>query len=167
MNPMQAFTGNRSPIPIMQFDKADFDNISAYNVGPNKSNKHIPSNDTTTFSEDSVHPANILRDQSMLSTAISKSSWADQAEMFLPSEQQQFQKNPAANLESFKHSGDISNSALISDHDCALLDALGSPKPHKSAFSSGSKTTTQKQKFSVAKRHEPSSAKRLKRHEPL
>ncbi|OIS98453.1 hypothetical protein A4A49_04392 [Nicotiana attenuata] len=64
-------------------------------------------------------------------------------------------------------SGVISNMALISDHDRALLDALDSPKPHRCAYSTSSKTTSQKMKVSVAKRHEPCSAKRMKRHEPL
>ncbi|OIT04525.1 hypothetical protein A4A49_38764 [Nicotiana attenuata] len=59
-------------------------------------------------------------------------------------------------------SGAIANMALISDHDRALLDTLDSPKPHRCAYSTGSKTTSQKMKVSVAK-----SAKRMKRHDPL
>ncbi|OIT39493.1 hypothetical protein A4A49_07495 [Nicotiana attenuata] len=61
----------------------------------------------------------------------------------------------------------IPNMALISDHDRALLDTLDSPKPHRCAYSTGSKPTSQKMKVSVAKRHEPCSAKRMNRHEPL
>ncbi|OIT37325.1 hypothetical protein A4A49_08738, partial [Nicotiana attenuata] len=64
-------------------------------------------------------------------------------------------------------SGAISNVALVSDQDRALLDTLDSPKPHRCAYSTGSKTTSQKMKVSVAKRHEACSAKRMKRHEPL
>ncbi|OIS95774.1 hypothetical protein A4A49_58590, partial [Nicotiana attenuata] len=101
------------------------------------------------------------------STTITK-SWQQQVVYVNdPSAQQQLQKIAAVDLESFKHSGDTSNKALFSDHDRALLDALDSPKPHKSSFSSGSKMTAQMQKFSVAKRHEPCSTRRLKRHEPL
>ncbi|OIT19597.1 hypothetical protein A4A49_42775, partial [Nicotiana attenuata] len=80
MNPMQAFTRNRSPIPIMQLDKAEFDNNTIYKVRLNTSNKHIPSNDTVNCSEDSVHPAHNLQDHAMMISAVPK-SWADQAEM--------------------------------------------------------------------------------------
>ncbi|OIT32261.1 hypothetical protein A4A49_25157 [Nicotiana attenuata] len=46
-------------------------------------------------------------------------------------------------LKSFKQSDEISNKTLILDHDQALLDALDSPKPHKCAYSAGSKMTSQ------------------------
>jgi len=65
------------------------------------------------------------------------------------------------------NSSDAAVDLEISNHDRALLDVLDSPKPHRCAYSAGSKTTSQKLKVSVAKRHEPCSAKRLKRHEPL
>ncbi|XP_075110998.1 uncharacterized protein LOC107787743 [Nicotiana tabacum] len=51
--------------------------------------------------------------------------------------------------------------------DRKLLDALGSPKPHKSAYSSYSKMIGLKLNFSVTNRQEPSTPKILKRHEPL
>jgi len=61
----------------------------------------------------------------------------------------------------------VTDIPAISLEDRKLLDALGSPKPHKSAYSSFSKMTGLKLKFSVTNRHEPCSAKTLKRHEPL
>ncbi|XP_070015105.1 uncharacterized protein [Nicotiana sylvestris] len=55
----------------------------------------------------------------------------------------------------------------ISLEDRKLLDAFGSPKPHKSAYSSYSKMTGLKLNFLVTNRQEPSNAKTLNRHEPL
>ncbi|XP_070014042.1 uncharacterized protein [Nicotiana sylvestris] len=61
----------------------------------------------------------------------------------------------------------VTDIPAISLEDRKLLDALGSPKPHKSAYSSYSKMTGLKLNFSGTNRQEPSSAKTLKRHEPL
>ncbi|OIT32786.1 hypothetical protein A4A49_06885, partial [Nicotiana attenuata] len=71
------------------------------------------------------------------------------------------------NIDATGSSSAMATKALISDQDRALLDTLDSPKPHRYAYSNGSKTTSQKMKVSVAKGHEPCSAKRMKRHEPL
>ncbi|OIT25818.1 hypothetical protein A4A49_29932 [Nicotiana attenuata] len=71
------------------------------------------------------------------------------------------------NVDATGSSSAMAAKALISDQDRALLDTLDSPKPHRCAYSNGSKMTSQKMKVSVAKSHEPCSAKRMKRHEPL
>ncbi|OIT25826.1 hypothetical protein A4A49_26272 [Nicotiana attenuata] len=191
MNPMQAFTRNRSPIPIMQLDKAEFDNNTIYKLGLNTSNKHIPSNDTVNCSEDSVHPAHNLQDHAMMISVV-PISWADQAEMEkdnnvdsadsyratvkkntsptstyivsnaksnastgIKQKVQQLQYVETVKEDNMQEkelspkapgfvptgpngaSGEISNNALISDHDRALLNALDSPKPHNCALSNG------------------------------
>ncbi|OIT20723.1 hypothetical protein A4A49_41884 [Nicotiana attenuata] len=69
MNPTHAFTGNLAPIPLAQHYKAEVNNATVYKVGLNTSNQDIPSNDASSFSEESVHPTRSREALSMMSSA--------------------------------------------------------------------------------------------------
>ncbi|OIT35596.1 hypothetical protein A4A49_22739 [Nicotiana attenuata] len=143
-------------------DNSDEDNEEGW------SNNQQPNTAKISISQASTNELSGSKDhQGVTSAVVVKSkTWADRVEeqeddhAFVQSRQQQI----VAAVDATGSSSTMAAKVLISDQDRALLDTLDSPKPQRCAYSTGSKMTSQKIK---AKRHEPGSAKRVKRQEPL
>ncbi|OIT26541.1 hypothetical protein A4A49_11814, partial [Nicotiana attenuata] len=150
-------------------DNRGEDNEEGWRSITRKSNNQQPNTAMISISQASTNELSASKDQQGVTSAIvvKSKAWADRVDEqedindpdFVHSRQQQI-----AAVDATGSSSTMATKALISDQDRALLDILGSPKPQRCAYSTGSKTTSQKIK---AKRHEPSSAKRVKRQEPL